>query len=462
MGQEKIKIDVYYREKKKICSTNLEEQILNILAFDIKEHFHIEVLKAHAIMIRTYLFKKMRRFDGRGCALHPQADICNDPNHCMGCIETKDIPKDIKEPLETAIKDTAHRVITFGGSFIHPYYHHTCGGATQNAENFLGNTIRYTRKVLCDHCKHTSPHWQTTVDISIEEMEKLLNVRFPKSTPLQGATVSNIIDQVERDQEGRIVNIKIGDKWMKGTEIQQKLGLPSSRFGWQPTKFRFYVQGKGHGLGLCQYGAQKLALDGMKAEEILKYYFTGIQIERIPQWSINMPLQGKIILIDPGHGGKDKGIFKQNVQEKDRNLKIALHLEKILKEAGSTVVLTRTEDKYVSLGQRLAINNKLHPHFMLSIHGNDNPAIKSTVNQIYIYPGDEEAYRLGQNIISEFKDNGLDVQEIIEGDLFLTRESKNSTLILDIGYFSSQEDYGAKIATCIYHALLSYWTIDKA
>src|SRR5690606_34074720 len=112
--------------------------------------------------------------------------------------------------------------------------------------------------------------------------------------------------------------------------------------------------GKGDGLGLCQYGANAMAEEGIGAEEILKYYYTGVEIKKIKNPCINKPLKGKLILIDPAHGGEDSDdyIGKQGLREKDVNLSIALYLEKELETLGAKVYLTRREDKIVHLNDR--------------------------------------------------------------------------------------------------------------
>src|SRR5699024_4632023 len=123
-----------------------------------------------------------------------------------------------------------------------------------------GNAIQYSRRVLCDHCKSTSPHWQSFHEFSLEELEKKLNTHFPKHTPTYSTSINEVFDQVKRDGAGRVIQVKVGDRVFSGREIQEKLGLDSTRFGWRPMGIQFFVQGKGHGVGLCKYGAQGLAL----------------------------------------------------------------------------------------------------------------------------------------------------------------------------------------------------------
>lgn len=80
--------------------------------------------------------------------------------------------------------------------------------------------------------------------------------------------------------------------------------------------------------------------------------------------------KGKTVIIDPGHGGRDKGAVWGGVRESDLNLKTAFKLEYYLKRAGYRVVMTRRSDRYVSLTGRAAIANRYRNAVFVSIHYN--------------------------------------------------------------------------------------------
>lgn len=94
-----------------------------------------------------------------------------------------------------------------------------------------------------------------------------------------------------------------------------------------------------------------------------------------------LPLLGKIIVVDPGHGGKDPGTVFRDTYEKDLNLNISLELEKELSKLGATVLLTRDGDYDLSLANsvwrkksdfdnRIKYINESNADFYLSIHLN--------------------------------------------------------------------------------------------
>ncbi len=76
------------------------------------------------------------------------------------------------------------------------------------------------------------------------------------------------------------------------------------------------------------------------------------------------------VIIDPGHGGKDKGAYWGGVRESHLNMKVANYLEVLLKRRGIRTVKTRRSDVFVSLGSRAAIANRYRSAVLVSIHFN--------------------------------------------------------------------------------------------
>src|SRR5699024_6268791 len=78
----------------------------------------------------------------------------------------------------------------------------------------------------------------------------------------------------------------------------------------------------------------------------------------------------KTIVIDAGHGGSDPGTSANGIVEKILVLDIAKRVEKLLKNAGYNVIMTRSDDEYVKLDDRTEIANKANADLFISIHGN--------------------------------------------------------------------------------------------
>jgi len=80
-----------------------------------------------------------------------------------------------------------------------------------------------------------------------------------------------------------------------------------------------------------------------------------------------------VVVLDPGHGGQDSGAMCGEVLEKDLTLDVALRTELLLRATGFTTVLTRDDDRYVSLSERASLGNREGNSVFVSIHFNDSP-----------------------------------------------------------------------------------------
>ena len=107
---------------------------------------------------------------------------------------------------------------------------------------------------------------------------KLLAV-FPEAD-LSGP-VSGWLKNAVTDSAGSVETVEVGGVTVKGARVRSALGLRSACFDWevQDGKLVFYVTGYGHGVGLSQYGADKMAEEGADYREILTHYYTGVTVD---------------------------------------------------------------------------------------------------------------------------------------------------------------------------------------
>ena len=101
------------------------------------------------------------------------------------------------------------------------------------------------------------------------------------------AAVQNGKDQsaqiIDRTESGRVNQVRIGTKALSGTELRNKLALRSANFTIERSKDKliFKTAGYGHGVGMCQYGADGMAKEGKDYKQILTYYYTGISLKKL-------------------------------------------------------------------------------------------------------------------------------------------------------------------------------------
>ncbi|HQK82766.1 MAG TPA: N-acetylmuramoyl-L-alanine amidase [Atribacter sp.] len=92
----------------------------------------------------------------------------------------------------------------------------------------------------------------------------------------------------------------------------------------------------------------------------------------------------RVIVIDPGHGGKDPGCVVNGYQEKDIILQVSKKLKEALTQQGYEVYLTREGDTYPGLKERSAVANNKQPVVLLSIHANAAPNKKATGVEVFV------------------------------------------------------------------------------
>lgn len=130
-----------------------------------------------------------------------------------------------------------------------------------------------------------------------------------------------------------------------------------------------------------------------------------------------------LVVVDPGHGGKDPGAMGNGLKEKDINLAIGLKMEKSLKAKGVDVRMTRNTDVYLTLQERTAIANRVNADMFVSIHVNALPPGKNSAGfEIYLMalPTDKDALELAK----------IENREYVEGRASDNKASDRKTELL--------------------------------
>lgn len=285
-------INLYLTKEHKTVKMPLEDYIKGVVAAEMPAAFNSEALKAQAVAARTFTVRKMRAFGGSGCNLDGKADVCDDPKHCQAWLPQSALKgkwgSDYQaywDKISAAVSGTRDLVITYNGQPIDPAYSSTCGGHTENSEDVWSSTVPYLRGVACPYCKESSK-MHSTVSFTPAELAKKLNldVTALKAVPaMKNGSVPGVMEIKQRSVSGRVLAAVVGGKQFKGTELRTKLGLNSTNFTWSidSGKVKFAVTGYGHGIGMCQYGANGMALQGKSYLDILKYYYTDIEIRKM-------------------------------------------------------------------------------------------------------------------------------------------------------------------------------------
>ncbi|WP_439743022.1 N-acetylmuramoyl-L-alanine amidase family protein [Bacillus pseudomycoides] len=177
-------------------------------------------------------------------------------------------------------------------------------------------------------------------------------------------------------------------------------------------------------------------------------------------------LSKKVIVIDPGHGGNDPGsIGSKGTKEKDITLKTAKNIQKKLEEKGMTVILTREDDTFVPLKNRVAIAQNKSADLFLSIHydGFTTNDVKGVTT--YYYKGLKEQ-ALAETIHEHlFKHIQAKNRGVKSGDYYVLRENQQPSILLELGYITNPEDeermnsqqFQADVASGIVNGVIEYF-----
>lgn len=273
----KLDINIYDCRKDKLITMDLEEYIVGVVAAEMPASFHIEALKAQALAARTYTLLRMHKFGGNGCSQHPEADICTDSTHCQAYVDPNTLGKSHKKVYE-AVASTKGEVIVYEDKLIDAVFHSTSGGITENSEDVWVNKVPYLRSVLSEYEDH-SPKLISTKEISIDDFVSGM-LSLDNTIQLDKKNLESQIQIMERSSGGRILKIRVGNRYFTGRDIREQFGLNSSNFSIDIGKnhIKFEVIGYGHGIGMSQYGADGMANHGATYQEIIKHYYTGVEI----------------------------------------------------------------------------------------------------------------------------------------------------------------------------------------
>ena len=251
-----------------------ENYVVGVLAGEMPVNFELEALKAQAVAARTYVMKKMS--DNR----NKDYDIVDTVQNqvYISDEELKDKWKDKYQErinkVKRAVLETKGEYLSYNGKVIEAFFFSTSVGKTENSEEVFKQSLPYLRSVDSTWDEEVSPVFNDSKEYSIQEFYERLNLKYSDKIK---------VEILNTTSTGRIKNIKINNKKFTGSEVYKNLNLRSTFFEINQIGSNVVIntKGYGHGVGMSQYGALAMAKKGYKYDQILKYYYQNIQIEKI-------------------------------------------------------------------------------------------------------------------------------------------------------------------------------------
>ena len=199
--------------------------------------------------------------------------------------------------------------------------------------------------------------------------------------------------------------------------------------------------------------------------------------------TVSLPISGKTIVVDAGHGKPDEGAESSTgTTEAETNLKIALKLQNLLEQSGSTVILTRSDEnaiydydsktlrqkKISDIHNRVKIGNESSADIFVSIHLNKIPQQQYDGWQTFYNAQSSDGKKLAESIQENLNDaiqkENNRVAKTID-NIYIIKHVEIPTTIVECGFLSNpeeeklllQDEYQDKLAWGIYNGIIDYF-----
>jgi len=252
--------------EERVIELPFEKYIEGVVAAEIGEEWDIEALKTQAVISRTY-------------AVYYKETNAGKSYHLTSTVLHQVYKGENTDPwIALAVKETEGEILTYEGKPIEAFYHSTCGGKTELPEEALGKSHPYLKSLIC--VDESSPYYNWERRFSLKEIERALGIRGIKDISIASFTSTGRVRTLKIIIEDSKALIEI-----KAVDLRTLLGyreLPSTLFTIKVTgeEITFTGKGYGHGVGLSQWKALEMAMEGKDYREILEYFYPGTTLQK--------------------------------------------------------------------------------------------------------------------------------------------------------------------------------------
>lgn len=274
-----LTVRVYLTDEQRIETVPLEDYVKGVVAAEMPIGFELEALKAQAIAARTYIIRRLKLDDLS--SVPDGADVTDTVQHQvyipLDKLENKWTGKardDNMDKLKRAAEETKGLIITYEDEPIQAAFFSTSNGYTENSEDYWQLQVPYLRSVESPWDKQLSPRYEETVELTTQELYEKLGLTGKSA---KGKPSMKVIEETDGK---RIKRMKVNGKEFSGREMRERLSLASSQFTWKisGSTVAITTYGYGHGVGMSQWGANGMAMEGSSAEHIIQHYYSGTSI----------------------------------------------------------------------------------------------------------------------------------------------------------------------------------------
>ncbi|SHH50549.1 stage II sporulation protein D [Clostridium grantii] len=286
-----ITVGLFITKKNKIQEIGLEDYVVGVVAAEMPASFEMEALKAQAVAARTYAVAHLEQFGGNSSKGAKGGNL-TDTTDCQVYITKDDRYNswpasscdEYWEKIKEAVQSTSGQVLTYEGSLVScPYYFSTSSGNTENAKDVFNTNESYLKSVPSEG-EENSPKFKTTVSFGVNSIANTINANY-EDAKVSGSKLKKQVKIIKRSEAGTVKEIQLGERIATGAEVRKIFSLTSSNFDIDidSNSVTFTCYGYGHGVGMSQFGANARAKEGKDYIDILKHYYTGVEIGVVEQ-----------------------------------------------------------------------------------------------------------------------------------------------------------------------------------
>jgi len=265
-------LKVYSTEDEDIIEMDIESYVMGVVAGEMKNSWPLEALKAQAILARTYTMKFVSSKD----SAYKGADISTDIHEAQAYNAGA-----INDNVREAVNQTRGLVMLADGELAHAWFHAHSGGKTELPSKSLEykEDLAYLSVVdspESDKAPADVQEW--TAAFSKDEIIKACNDSGLKIEQIESFEIG------DRGESGRAVNFLVNGKTVSAPGFRLQIGASKLKstlidsIQMKDSSIVFKGRGYGHGVGMAQWGAYRMAEEGKTAEEIIEHYYKGIDL----------------------------------------------------------------------------------------------------------------------------------------------------------------------------------------
>lgn len=253
----------------------LETYLVEVVLAEMPASFEEAALQAQAMVARTYALKRQQLKDH-----HSNGAVCTSALCCQDHITVEDYLERVGtqedvEKVVAAVRQTAGQVVIYEGELIEATYFSCSGGRTEDAVAVWGGAYPYLRSVDSPGEEMAECYEEVKV-FTRSQLEEALGTRL-------SGTAQNWIDWCTYTAGNGVDKLCLAGQIYKGTQLRQLLGLRSTMFSVCAVEdgLKVTTYGCGHRVGMSQWGAEAMAINGSTVAEILSHYYPGTLLETL-------------------------------------------------------------------------------------------------------------------------------------------------------------------------------------